>query len=733
MGNTTIDGVEVDQWRSCMYWGEDHDNFTLDYFFTRPGWAAGDRYSPSIIPLRAELKGIKNYGGGVTVNLHHIYEYLNLRVYASLMEEDFSLPSGMQCNDSQHVKTKPIPELPTAMFYTDEIVVENTILGVDVYYDEDLMLVRQDRVEFSTVDDFNTGMRYEIDQERGSCDLLSLSEGFDVQTNQDLMAIKGPQELFLLKGNFTYTGIALNRGFRCDQWSRILMGQGSKATHIDVFFANPRTTIPLKPSAIKGHVVAVVTKQELSVVEHNIMGMRAYPRYKVDPFDISICKEEKAIKELRIEFSGSNLENLTRSVGKAFMHQSIAKAVVKAANVSPIQVTWTEIRVVANGSALHWYASLLAPETEAFQRNVQKNFSLSLDQAWDNLQRGVDSPLKIEFKIPSKIQTTILTSKHLSDIKADSNLVQSQDSDLSQFHKLNNKVPKNFVSQESIIVDTEIECAKLCLNRISYQCTSYFFCPLNKKCQLSKYDNLSKAPTDVRIGCSTNVRDYLVGFKKAPGLTSVPKNPPLFSDVGSASRCAKKCIDETSFTCQSLVYCATPQLCSLGDTHYNVSAVSSAVSSKSNCSFYSRNDLLDYNKSPSVTFNNINKGDYKLVLIDGDSPQQCAQACSSDVDNCHRFSYCASNLQCILDTDISGQTPSLVRQDGCDIYSMAENAWRQKQGNQESRTGQDSGSYSDGSMAGLAVGILVVTIVLVIGIVLLLAKRGIWNGFKIVI
>ena len=50
MGRTTVRGINVDHWQSCMFWDILFSNFTLDYYFTgKYHWGKLDTLKIAII------------------------------------------------------------------------------------------------------------------------------------------------------------------------------------------------------------------------------------------------------------------------------------------------------------------------------------------------------------------------------------------------------------------------------------------------------------------------------------------------------------------------------------------------------------------------------------------------------------------------------------------------------------------------------------------------------------
>ncbi|KAK3090337.1 hypothetical protein FSP39_011029 [Pinctada imbricata] len=228
-GNTTIRGIDVDHWQSCLTWPIIGANFILDYYFTRQKWRTVSGYAQ--VPVRAVAYG---QGQDPDNNIHmfnHTYEYYDFRLDITEDDEIFETPLGVVCPD--RINTKKLPSIASAYHYRQEIVIPDmgTVQMADIYYDAEYKLVRYDYRNISPapptysvnpiseIHDFNTGVRYFKDLATGNCSVYPIPvTSFDDYESKGaiyangttgsgyVLHMKNPLQFLFLNGNFTYTG-----------------------------------------------------------------------------------------------------------------------------------------------------------------------------------------------------------------------------------------------------------------------------------------------------------------------------------------------------------------------------------------------------------------------------------------------------------------------------------------------------------------------------------------------
>ncbi|KAL8598669.1 hypothetical protein ACOMHN_013552 [Nucella lapillus] len=257
-GQTTISGVRVNHWSSCVYWSQLQANFTLDFYFTVPGWKTPSGLDQ--IPVRAEVRG-HAYSPNNSHDFHHIYQYVNFDNYVNDPETVFATPPGVICLTRN--STKPLPKLGQHFSYREEVSAPRatgvpTIDEVDFWYDNDLQLIRYDQRDapqgassyfplstgpFTIIHDYTVGVQYAIAKDTGACSIDPIpvnAKGLDAVYNitRQHLGMRGPARFFNLdKGGYVYAGKRSARGQQCDVFQNLitdLPGQGP--TVYEVYF-----------------------------------------------------------------------------------------------------------------------------------------------------------------------------------------------------------------------------------------------------------------------------------------------------------------------------------------------------------------------------------------------------------------------------------------------------------------------------------------------------------------
>ncbi|KAK7502193.1 hypothetical protein BaRGS_00006557, partial [Batillaria attramentaria] len=110
------------------------------------------------------------------------------------------------------------------------------------------------------------------------------------------------------------------------------------------------------------------------------------------------------------------------------------------------------------------------------------------------------------------------------------------------------------------------QCAKLCTYYTSFHCESFDFCTDLNTCYLGRthyYDapkaNIQQTPT-----CSHYSRNFLADFVAKSHKVVALRDNRVIQDV-SPAQCAKLCVEETTFRCNSFDYCGNYSECRLSD------------------------------------------------------------------------------------------------------------------------------------------------------------------------
>lgn len=237
MGTTTVRGMLVDRWQSCLYWPNMDATMTVNWYFTVDGW---DTAIQSRVPVRATVVGKiyePNFSNGRTPRaINHTYEFAEFRgQFPDYVDPThlFETPSGYVCPGRKNMK--PLPTPSNYFRFTSEILDPNqkTIGFIKEWYDYNMSLVRYDYkpnpinvVNFgldtlSEVHDWNEGVAYRMDKMRGNCSVTPIAgSDFDAHSlDATTVRIRTAKEFFYFdKTQYAYEGVKKARGIDCNVW-----------------------------------------------------------------------------------------------------------------------------------------------------------------------------------------------------------------------------------------------------------------------------------------------------------------------------------------------------------------------------------------------------------------------------------------------------------------------------------------------------------------------------------
>ncbi|KAK3095217.1 hypothetical protein FSP39_011664 [Pinctada imbricata] len=235
-GTTTVRGMLVNHWQSCMYWKNIDATMTVDWYFSAPGWTMA---TSNQIPVRCVVQGVtyevKN-GSVVPRNFNHTYEFSEFRNSIDPQEaiDIFETPSGVVC--PHRLDTRPLPNPSNYFRFTSEILNPDmkSIGFIKEWYDYNMSLVRYDYKPqpenpspygfdlLSEIHDFSEGVAYIRDPAMGNCTPVPISAvGFDAKYAPDAIhvRIRNSKEFFYFdKTQYAYEGVKNVRGIDCNVW-----------------------------------------------------------------------------------------------------------------------------------------------------------------------------------------------------------------------------------------------------------------------------------------------------------------------------------------------------------------------------------------------------------------------------------------------------------------------------------------------------------------------------------
>ena len=299
------------------------------------------------------------------------------------------------------------------------------------------------------------------------------------------------------------------------------------------------------------------------------------------------------------------------------------------------------------------------------------------------------------------------------------------------------------------------QCADSCTASLGYQCETFTFCGNVRLCRLNPSVDRDQ---DIRIeqddNCDVYMRKYVSEFTAIEATSTAIGTEMIFEMVNEPNMCARFCLDLDDFRCESFDFCSLDEqgasgTCSLFRKHYFDLAGSSEplVLPNTKCTHYARNYIGDYDRKEGLTSLPIQ------TKIRKSSVESCARSCStkdtSGEGHCTMFQFCSVGSVCefIDESSITGDAarrqPKLKEASGCATYSLKKNIY-QIHGRSEAlrakavqavastlNGGLVRGKYGPGSMAALALVMLVVGAgLLVLGLFVLARYRrsGGFNG-----
>ncbi|XP_013419344.1 uncharacterized protein LOC106180028 [Lingula anatina] len=235
LGKTTVRGILVDHWYSCIYFPELRGTMRVDWYFSDPNVWNMPLQGKSL-PVRLYVKGKVFDQNGVPREFQHIYDFVKFQPNDPFSNEVFLTPPGMVCPG--RVNTRPLPTPPDYFQFSIEIIspIAKTFTYQKEWYDFRSNLVRYDYRPLSLdliqqfgfnplseVHDFNTGVRYVIDTFQGNCSYFPLQTvGLDItKVSPTEVRIRTPQEFFNYNNvsvPYTYTGVRKVRDIPADVW-----------------------------------------------------------------------------------------------------------------------------------------------------------------------------------------------------------------------------------------------------------------------------------------------------------------------------------------------------------------------------------------------------------------------------------------------------------------------------------------------------------------------------------
>ncbi|XP_055956297.1 uncharacterized protein LOC126818106 [Patella vulgata] len=651
---TLVRGLKANHWQTCMYWPVVRANFTLDYYFSVPGWnnSAG---APSV-PLRAEVTGIYTIINDVTQQFHHIYDYIDFRTSPPDDPSVYETPAGISCPGRK--KVRDMPKLKSKYYYREEIISPGgqQIQQADVWYDFDWQLLRYDSRPldisppynslnpYTEIHDYNTGVAYAMDKLIKNCTIMPIENGtWDSAYNssRQFLHMRSPGSLFFLDDSYAYSGQRKARGIDCDVYTSTRADFSDGLNVFEMYFLREDW------SAMDNIGLDTDTPDipiRLTITGPGDFGFTViYELYDFDQetpdiqtaFDISNCYNDFEKIDFRITFP-SKAGNLLSEYRTIFIDQAILLIASLSGGLSPLRITRTEV---------HWDDS-----------NVYMIGTL-LDKA---------PPIAKYVKMPSKVAPF-----------------------------------KNALTLQGVTDPTS--CAEQCDSVDTFTCNSFDICAGKQVCTLSKDYNSDGVKLSDSLECDHYTRvvggrvdkeialndawivltdqvvkgTFQVTLNLDDGSKQVLKGSDITSDVlrnpnrvasktalqhfsGQANKqvngfddliltgtsiddCANECLGEIVFSCQSFEYCYDTGYCVMSHTHPDERP--DLIIASDHCDLYTRSYTAKFTETPGTTVLSSSDTIYQNI----NSDNQCARLCVDYNEfDCKSFDYCPNINTCFL-------------------------------------------------------------------------------------
>lgn len=197
------------------------------------------------VPVQIRLEG--KYATGINKNqdVSFIYNFYHYKDFVGFWDSIFELPLGVVCEDKKTLSE--FPKLPEYMSYGQEIhfpdettklqTVKTIFDGVNNYVEE-TYFNPDGSVKNKRLDDFKSGLSYNVDEKTGDCEVKKISENDKindfVRGSGDSIQMVTPQQLFHSGGiQFHYNGEKTIDGYlQTEIWS----GKDENDGHIYSWF-----------------------------------------------------------------------------------------------------------------------------------------------------------------------------------------------------------------------------------------------------------------------------------------------------------------------------------------------------------------------------------------------------------------------------------------------------------------------------------------------------------------
>ncbi|KAK0055776.1 hypothetical protein Bpfe_014842 [Biomphalaria pfeifferi] len=373
LGESQSRGIATQKWIICEYFpGLDMTYVTtwdiVDAVqFQLPAVQPTDAEFAPVLPISASTVFQNGSGSEVRQNLDYTH-------FARIQPDDrhFQIPADLLCANKPNSQ-KPLPVIPTYFSYKAEQLTINEyqtmsqqspdLVYTNVDYRSIMGLFVQDYIQtpgrgnsndksfLRVVDDFNTGISYELDLTSGVCEVLTIStmrkDAYPL--GNGLVRMRSSDEYFDIDSTqYQYMGVHRVRDIDCDTWSTKMTDNKPDHTQnalYTIYFATAdwqkktgfRTiqTIPVMIQVMQGN-----TLQQMNIYEFSTDPSKWLP-------DLTTCYNPNNTMNVEVFLKGQF--DRYYSAGPGYFRQNFIGAFVAASQLgSPLRINDIDVQPADN-------------------------------------------------------------------------------------------------------------------------------------------------------------------------------------------------------------------------------------------------------------------------------------------------------------------------------------------------------------------------------------------------
>ncbi|XP_046543513.1 uncharacterized protein LOC124253734 isoform X2 [Haliotis rubra] len=218
----------------------------------------------------------------------------------------------------------------------------------------------------------------------------------------------------------------------------------------------------------------------------------------------------------------------------------------------------------------------------------------------------------------------------------------------------------------------------------------------------------SPQPSTSTSPTGTVVSGYtLVAVSTVPGIAKA-----ALELIPNVRACGKACTKKAEFHCTAFQYCPSNKICNLMDNR--LLPVPLTLKINTTCPYYNRQFLDDFTLQTGPPAANSN-----FKPLNGVSLQKCADMCGHEGASCISFQYCLNTKACLIGTTQKVKVANHQPKSSCQYYKRPLPPGGQTPDHQP----LGSSGYTGGSLAGMAVGMLIVGTLAGLGCLFLIQRQ----------